>query len=161
MSAAEEPLRLDLSSQVNAAPDAVWARVCTFEGVNHELGPWLRMTSPQGVMIDADAVPIAERWFRSRLLLLGLLPVDYDDLTFVSITPGRGFHERSTMRSMRVWEHERTLEPAGTGTIVRDRLAFVPRVRFATGMQRALVAWTFRRRQRRLAAYFSEAQASP
>lgn len=156
MSAAEEPIHLELSSHVAASADDVWKRISSFAGVNQELGPWLRMTSPQGAIIDVEAVPIGERWFRSRLLLLGLLPVDYDDLTFVSITPGRGFHERSTMRSMRVWEHERTLEPAGTGTIVRDRLAFVPRVRFATGMQRALVAWTFRRRQRRLAAYFSE-----
>ena len=156
MSAADEPLRVELSTHVTAAPDAVWARVSTFEGVNHELGPWLRMTAPAGLRIEPESIPLGERWFRSRLLLLGLLPVDYDDLTFISITVGRGFHERSQMRSMRVWEHERTLEPDGEGTLVRDRLSFVPRVRAATGAQRALVAWTFRRRQRRLAAYFSE-----
>ena len=155
MPAAQTPLRVELSTHVAASPEVVWARVSTFDGVNHELGPWLRMTAPAGVRIDVASVPIGQRWFRSRLLLLGVLPVDYDDLTFVSLTPGRGFHERSAMRSMRIWEHERTLELDGEGTLVRDRLEFVPRVRAATGMQHALVAWTFRRRQRRLAAYFS------
>jgi hypothetical protein len=27
------------SSMLHADPDTVWARVCTFEGVNDELGP--------------------------------------------------------------------------------------------------------------------------
>ena len=111
------------------------------------------MTAPRGARLDPASAPIGERWFRSRLLLLGVLPVDYDDLTLIAVTPGRGFHERSAMRSMRVWEHERTLEPDGDGTLVTDRLTFVPRVRVATGAQRALVAWTFTRRQRRLAAW--------
>ena len=156
MPARDEPLRVELSTFVAAPPDAVWARVSTFAGVNHELGPWLRMTSPDGGSIDPEEVPIGQRWFRSRLLLLGVLPVDYDDLTFLSVTPGAGFHERSAMLSMRVWEHERTLVADGDGTRVTDRLGFVPRLRVATGAQRALVAWTFRRRQRRLAAYFSD-----
>ena len=43
-----------------------------------------------------------------------MIPIDYDDLTLVALEPGRGFHERSRMLSMRVWEHERTLEPAAT-----------------------------------------------
>jgi ligand-binding SRPBCC domain-containing protein len=156
MAARDEPLRVELSTFVAAPPEAVWARVSTFAGVNHELGPWLRMTSPDGGAIDPASVPIGERWFRSRLLLLGVLPVDYDDLTFLSVTPEAGFHERSAMLSMRVWEHERTLVAEGDGTRVTDRLSFVPRLRAATGAQRAAVAWTFRRRQRRLAAYFSD-----
>ena len=32
--------------------------------------------------------------------LFGLLPIDYDDLTFVAIDPPHGFDERSTMLSM-------------------------------------------------------------
>ena len=57
---------------------------------------------------------LGERLFRSWILLFGVLPIDYDDITLVSIEPGRGFHERSSMLSMRVWEHERTWSrPAG------------------------------------------------
>ena len=152
-----ENLRVDVATHITARPDEVWARVSTFAGVNHELGPLLRMSEPPGgETIDPATVPIGVRWFRSRLLLFGRIPVDYDDLTFVSITPGRGFHERSAMRSMRIWEHERTLEAVAGGTSVRDRVSFVPRVRVARRLQRAAVAWTFRRRHRRLRAYFSE-----
>ena len=67
---------------------------------------------------------LGERIFRSWVLLFGVLPIDYDDLTLIALEPGRGFHERSRMLSMRVWEHERTLEPDGEGGCrVRDRLS--------------------------------------
>jgi hypothetical protein len=148
------PLTVEVSSLVPATPAVVWERVSTLEGVNHELGPLLRMTAPAGTRIDPATVPLGERWFRSRLLLFGLLPVDYDDLTLVSIEPGRGFHERSAMRSMRIWEHRRTLSEAPGGTLVTDALSFVPRLPLACGLQRALVAATFRRRHRRLRAWF-------
>jgi len=36
-------------SVVAAQPDAVWARVSTFEGVNDELRPLMRMTAPARV----------------------------------------------------------------------------------------------------------------
>ena len=149
----------EVTSLVPAPREAVWARVSTFDGVNHELGPLLRMTAPPGAVIDPAAVPIGERWFRSRLLLFGALPVDYDDLTLIALEPGHRFHERSAMRAMRIWEHERTLADAPGGTLVTDRLTFVPRVPVARGVQRALVAATFRRRHRRLAAWFGRGAA--
>ena len=146
---------ITVTTTVAASPDAVWDRVASIEGVNHELGPWFRMTAPKGVDdIDPAAVPLGERWFRSWILFLGVLPVDYDDLTLVRIEPGRGFLERSKMLSQRVWEHERTLEPDGDGTRVTDRVRFEPRLRVGAGLQRALFNAIFRRRHRRLAAHF-------
>ena len=57
--------------------------------------------------------------------LFGVLPFDYDELKLVELSPGRGFHEESTMLSMRLWRHERTLEPDGDAkTVVRDHLTF-------------------------------------
>ena len=54
-----------------------------------------------------------------------MLPFDYDNLMIAELFPGRGFHEESTMLSMRLWRHERTLEPDDTAkTLVRDRLTF-------------------------------------
>ena len=70
MPAVQTPLRVELSTRVAAPPEVVWERVSTFAGVNHELGPWLRMTAPPGAVIDAASVPIGERWFRSRLCLV-------------------------------------------------------------------------------------------
>jgi hypothetical protein len=61
---------------------------------------------PQMARIDPALVRPGERLFRSWLLLFGVLPVGYDDLTLVSIEAGRGFHERSQMLSMRVWHRD-------------------------------------------------------
>jgi len=41
-----------------------------------------------------------------------VLRFDYDHLTIAKLNRGRGFDEESTMLSMRLWRHERTLEQA-------------------------------------------------
>ncbi len=142
---------------VLAAPvDAVWNRVSTFRGVNDELRPLMRMTAPAHIRrLDPSQVVPGERLFRSWILLFGALPVDYDDITLVSVQPGRGFHERSSMLSMRFWEHKRTLEPVGDGScVVRDRLTFIPRVPATGRLLRPIVVRVFAHRHRRLARRF-------
>ena len=142
-----------VSSVVAADPATVWDRVASVEGVNHELGPWLRMTAPPGVdEIDLETVPLGRKWVRSRVLLFGFLPVDYDDLTLIELEPGRRFLERSQMFSMRVWQHERILEPEGTGTRVTDRLTFTTRRGIPHGFAKRVVRFLFHHRHRRLTA---------
>ena len=143
-------------SIVAAPPEAVWARVSTFEGVNDELRPLMRMTAPARVRaLDPSQVVLGERIFRSWVLLFGVLPIDYDDLTLIALEPGRGFHERSQMLSMRVWEHERTLEPAGDqATRVSDRLSFEPRLPGSGPLLERIIRATFRHRHRRLRRRF-------
>ena len=117
---------VEQESVLAAPPDAVWARVSTFEGINDELRPLMRMTAPARVRaLDPAEVVLGERIFRSWILLFGLIPIDYDDLSLIALEPGRGFHERSTMLSMRAWEHERWLEADGDGRCrLSDRLSF-------------------------------------
>ena len=147
---------VEVESTLAAPAAAVWDRVSTFEGVNDELRPLMRMTAPPHMrQLDASEVRPGERLFRSWILLFGVLPIDFDDLTLVSIEPGRGFHERSPMLSMRVWEHERTLEPAGEGAcVVRDRVTFGPRVPGTALFLRPVVAALFAHRHRRLRRRF-------
>jgi hypothetical protein len=92
---------------------------------------------------------------RSWLLLFGVLPVDYDEIGLERIEPGRGFLERSTMLSQRLWEHERTIEPAGTGaaTLV-DRVAWEPRLPLPGRLLRPLIAAVFRHRHKQLRRHF-------
>ena len=60
------------------SPDDVWARVSTFEGVNYELAPIMRMTAPASIRaLEPADVVLGERIFRSWVLLLGVLPIDY------------------------------------------------------------------------------------
>jgi ligand-binding SRPBCC domain-containing protein len=98
---------------------------------------------------------LGERLFRSWVLLFGVLPIDYDDLTLVAIEPGRGFQERSRMLSMRVWEHDRTLTPDGTGCVVRDELRLEPRLPGMGPLLEWVVRALFRHRHRRLRRRFS------
>ena len=143
------------ASELPAPAQAVWERVTSMAGINHELGPWFRMTAPRGAELSLDVVPLGRRWFRSWILLFGVLPVDYDDLCVERLEAGRGFLERSRMLSATVWEHERTLEPTGAAvTRLTDRVAFSPRLAPAARLQRALIAATFRHRHRRLRAHF-------
>src|SRR6187402_1000221 len=92
------------TSRLAADPGAVWERVMSAEGINDEMAPLLRMTVPRGL----DGLDLARvepgRLGRSWILLFGILPVDYDDLGLERIEPGRGFLERSTMLSQRLWE---------------------------------------------------------
>jgi len=150
--------RCEIESVLPATTDVVWARVSTPEGINDELKPVLRMTVPRHLRtIDVDTIPIGRKAFRSWVLLFGFIPFDYDDLTIVRLDPGRGFLERSTMLSQRMWEHERMLEAVPEGTKVTDRLRFQPRFPPAH-MHRAIVARIFRHRHQRLRRYFGAAE---
>jgi ligand-binding SRPBCC domain-containing protein len=147
---------VEQESIVAAPPDVVWARVSTFEGVNDELLPLMRMTAPAHVRaLDPSQVVLGERIFRSWVLLFGVIPIEYDDLTLIALEPGSGFHERSRMLSMRVWEHKRTLEPTGdAATRVSDRLSFEPRLPGSGPLLERFIRATFRHRHRRLRRRF-------
>ncbi len=142
---------------VPASPEVVWARVSTIAGVNDELMPLARMTCPRryaGMRLDPAVVPLRERAFRSWILLFGVLPIDFDDLTFVRIEPPRGFLENSPMLSQRLWVHERTLQPVAGGCRVTDRIQFESRL---PGLDRVLLPlfrFFFGHRHRRLGRYF-------
>lgn len=146
---------VEVSSALATDAAATWERIASIAGVTDELHPWLRMTHPPGIdQIDLAAVPLGRRWFRSRILLFGVIPVDYDDLTIVELEPGRRFLERSRMLSLRVWQHERTVEPEHSGGCrVTDRLTFEPRRLVPRPLARLIVRALFRHRHRRLAAW--------
>jgi ligand-binding SRPBCC domain-containing protein len=142
-------------SVLAARPDAVWARVSTFAGINDELRPLMRMTAPARVRaLEPADVVLGERVFRSWVLLFGVLPIDYDDLTLIALEPGRGFHERSSMLSMRVWEHERWLSAEGEGCRIVDRLSFQPRLPGMGPLIERFIRMTFRHRHKRLRRRF-------
>jgi ligand-binding SRPBCC domain-containing protein len=143
-----------IRSSLEASPDVVWDRVTTMAGVNDELAPFFRMTHPRGLDRLPDDAPTGVRLFRSWVLLFGVLPVDYDDLTLMRIEPGRGFLESSRMLTSSRWEHERTLEPSGRGTELTDRINFEPRVRVLGPILFRITRALFARRHRRLRKRF-------
>ena len=131
------------ASIVRAPADAVWARVTTFAGINDEFRPLMRMTAPRALREGSIAdMPVGERLCRSWILLGGVLPVEYDDLTLVEVETGR-FLERSSMLT----------HPEGA--LVTDRVAFTPRRGIPAAVTARLVGLTFSYRHRRLQRRFS------
>jgi ligand-binding SRPBCC domain-containing protein len=142
-------------SLLRAGREDVWRRVSTAQGVNDELWPLFRMTAPHSLREGGLAqVELGRRICRSWVLLFGVLPVDYDDITLVRLEPPAGFLERSRMLSQRVWEHERTLEEAPQGCVLTDRITYVPRLRVPDRVLRWVYAAVFRHRHRRLRRRF-------
>src|SRR4051812_22181549 len=114
-----------IQSALDASPAEVWQHISSMAGVNRELMPLMRMTHPAGLdRLDQQTVPLGQTCFRSYLFAFGVLPVDWDDLAFESITPGSGFTESSTLATARVWRHRRWIEPAekGGGCTLEDHL---------------------------------------
>jgi hypothetical protein len=152
-----------ISTELAVAAGDLWDAVSRLEGVNYELGPWLRMTRPRGLegatIVDLEpGRPAGRSW----LLLGRLLPVDYDDLCLVEIHPPRRFLERSRMLSIDPWEHERTIDALGAYSCsIGDRLRFELRPHLARlpGVARlatAVVGAIFRHRHRRLAKLYGK-----
>jgi ligand-binding SRPBCC domain-containing protein len=149
-----------LSSELPARPEVVWAHATNLRGVNRELMPLARMTWPRDrdTLRPEDFSP-GQRLFRSWILLLGLLPVDYDDLTLLEFEPGRRFLEHSTMLTQRQWVHERTVEPTARGCRVTDSIRFVPRLAWLGPLHRAAFLLAFRLRHYNLRRLFANSRA--
>jgi ligand-binding SRPBCC domain-containing protein len=145
---------LTFRSELRAPQDRVWAWITSVEGISRELWPLLRMTAPRNVRNIQD-IPIepGRPLFRSWVLLFGLLPIDRSDLTLLRLEQGRKFVEQSPMLSMRLWRHERTLEPSGERTTLTDKLTFEPRL--ATTLTRWFIATVFAHRHAVLRRQFS------
>ena len=147
-------ISLRFESHLAAAPDAVWRRVTSVDGIADEMAPLLRMTFPRGMhALPAEGFVPGQKLCRSRLLLLRVLPIDWSDLTLVELEPGRRFLERSPMLSMAFWQHERIVAPSAQGTTVVDNLTFRPRM-LPLALVRAGVALFFRHRHARLRRRF-------
>lgn len=131
--------------------EAEWDLVSSWAGINHELGPWLRMRVPHGHETIMDLASSGEDRAVSWICLFGILPVERHVLGLKSLTPPTGFDERSHNLLMAVWLHRRTLVPADNGVTIADQCAFVPRLAFLA----PVMLWIYRRvffhRHRRLA----------
>lgn len=151
--------RIEHAVVVAAPTHSVWDRAVTPEGFNHEMRPWMTMTLPRAARhLTVDTIPLGQPIGRAQLRLLGVLPFDYDRLAIVEREAGRRFLERSSMLSMRLWQHERVVTPiAESTTRVQDIVMFEPRLllRPIAGVLAQAVDGFFRHRQRRLQRYWA------
>lgn len=150
--------RFTLTSIIDAPINEVWDFVTSPAGINTELMPVVKMTVPPKMKDRPirDFQPGAKIG-RSWLLLGGLIPIDFDNITLTEIEPGRRFLECSTMGSMRRWQHERKLEAKSERqTEVTDHIEYVLRLpipRLAK-LIRPMLQWLFRHRHKQLKKHF-------
>ncbi len=128
------------------------------QGITSEIMPLMKMTMPRGLQSLQDLEFISgRRLFRSYLLLGGLIPMDYSDLTLLELKANEGFVEQSPMASMRLWRHERWIRPAPDGetnsVLLLDELTFEPR--FAGAVSRFFVRKLFEHRHQILRRQFN------
>ena len=143
---------VEVSSVVDADAARVWRDAIRFDMINDELMPLLKMTSPRDWNERTlDHVEPGQRLFRSWILLLGLVPIDYDDICIAQVGPGFRFLERSHMMSASTWEHERVVtdEPSGRCRIT-DRVRFTARWKPLGPVLGWFVPRVFAHRHRRL-----------
>lgn len=159
------PQRVSHSVSLATPVEAMWQSACSLRGVNYELGPWLRMTTPRKLRGGSiDEIRPGTRVGRSWILLGGVIPIDFDDLGLAEIEPPHRFLERSTMLTMSIWEHERTIGDNGPGScVLTDRIAFTLRrplalVPGAAALAGRIVGLVFRHRHRRLAELYGSAE---
>jgi hypothetical protein len=148
-----------LHSNLAASPAELWKQAATMEGVNRELFPLARMTYPSGFnQLEAQSLRPGRPLFRSWILALGFLPIDYDDITLVRLEPQGGFLEVSPMGSQRTWRHQRILEPLPNGCRVTDQIRFTPKLPLLGRLYLALFKASFSLRHYNLRHKFGEIQ---
>jgi len=145
----------EIATDLAARPEAVWQWITTPQGINEELLPLMRMTMPRALRgATIGDIAVGEKLGRSWLLLFGVVPVDFDDLTIAELDPGRRFLEESTMLTQSRWRHERVVEPHGDGARLTDKLAWQGRFGALGALFGVAVPILFRHRHRRLRRRF-------
>jgi len=133
-----QTVRVTFESRIPRSANELWRWSTSARGVQTEMAPLLKMTFPDGMRrIPQDQGSLGKPLGNCRFLLFGFVPVDLSRLTFVEMEPGRRFVEQSPLLSMKLWRHERLIEPCGDGEGARvvDTLEFTPR------MASGIVAW--------------------
>jgi len=143
------------STLLRAPAQEVWSHATKMEGVNAELAPLARMTSPSDAAgRSIHDMPLGRTAFVSWILLFGVLPVERWQLTMIEVGPGRRFLERSRTAMLTAWEHERTVDAEGAYTRVTDRVRIEPRLRVAGSIVVRTARILFDNRHRNLARMF-------
>lgn len=150
-----QPIEISIASDVAADRAEVWRSISSMAGVNYELRPVLRMSSPREQQaLPVEVVP-GGVIFRSWLLLFGLLPLDRHALALERVDGGIGFVEESTSWLQRRWRHERTLSIVDDrGCNISDRLVVEPRLAPLRPVIGVVVKQLFEHRHRRLVRRF-------
>lgn len=131
----------------------VWQEVTTLKGINREMMPYLKMSGPEENLVELFQNHPESPLFTSQILMGGWLPVDQMKVTIVD--GGEGwFVEQSPMYWMKLWRHERRVEPFQTGCLLSDHVLFRPEIGIMAPVMKYFLILFFQHRHRMLQQHF-------
>lgn len=155
-SPSDAAIELCFSSGLASDAETVWVFVARIEGVNHELWPVVRLTSPSGLARAHLGDPGVMSGFSSWMLLLGMVPIDRHRFHFEEVGAS-SFKERSDSWMHRAWHHDRSVfvdDRDATACVVEDRLKVSPRIGWLSPVIRPILRGVFHHRHLRLRSRF-------
>ncbi len=143
-------IEFEYSSELKIDAEILRKDAFTMKGVNFELFPLVKMTSPTHYS-DKSILewPKNQRVFTSILLLGGIVPIDYHDFTFVALELD-GFEECSNTLMNKEWKHKRTIIDSGGASLVVDKVSYRSRVSFVGLLMKSIYKFIFKHRHKRL-----------
>jgi len=143
-----------IESKVNEDIERLCADLLAMDGVNYELMPVVKMTTPSDwASKPLELWPTGTELFSSVILLFGIIPVDLHKFKLSKVNKS-GFEERSSSITHKEWNHSRTIKSLGSTCIVTDELEFVPKLSFLGGVMKPVYKAIFKHRHKRLEAKY-------
>ncbi|WP_373097066.1 hypothetical protein [Zhongshania sp.] len=145
---------LKIESKLDEDIERLYADLLTMDGVNYELMPLVKMTTPsEWASKHLKLWPIGSELFSSVILLFGIIPVDIHKFKLSKVDEA-GFEERSDSLIHKKWNHSRTIKSLGSTCIVIDELEFVPKLRFLGPVMKPVYSAIFKHRHKRIAVKY-------
>ena len=146
----EDMPNFTIASKLTCSPNQLATDAFTMRGVNYELSPLVKMTTPdKWASTPISTWPTGEELFTSVLLLLGFIPIDLHRFLLKATSANR-FEECSTSLLMQQWEHTREIKPVESHIEIIDKLCFQTRVPLFGSLLLPVYKFVFSHRHRRL-----------
>jgi hypothetical protein len=143
-----------IESKLKGDWEEISTHLLSMDGVNDELSPLVKMTAPsKWSKRRLTDWPLDAELFVSTILLFGLIPVDLHRFKLIDVSD-YGFREVSSSLTNKVWHHRRTIAAQGAYCLVRDEVAFVPRVASLAAVMKRVYKMVFGHRHKRLEAKY-------
>lgn len=142
--------KFEMETYLSVNPDQLATDLLNMSGVNYELSPFLKMSTPQQWSAKSIADwPVNDHIFSSSILLFGFIPIDLHRFKFTSVD-GMGFTESSNTLLNSLWSHERTISITDSGAKVTDVVCYKSRLGFIGYLFKPLYQSIFAHRHKRL-----------
>ncbi len=147
-------MKFEVSSNLELSSEDV-SGLLTMDGVNRELGPFVRMTAPPEWSNKAIFEwPTGKVLFSSWILLFGIFPIDRHKFFLQEVDRQRGFAEKSSSLTNKLWHHRREIDQTGASCRVADSVEFQCRLPVLAYILAPIYRFIFKHRHKVLRSFY-------